>query len=101
MSLRGEPIELTATLPDGREARVRVGVPDDPYIPRRELDTVDVEIAFDGRVAAAVNTILAPEQDHEARLLARQIVAGLESGQLEPTAAALRPPGGRPPSQDG
>src|ERR671934_77754 len=46
MSLRGEPVELTATLPDGREARVRVGVPDDPYIPRRELDTVDVEISF-------------------------------------------------------
>ena len=98
MSLRGEPVELTATLPDGREARVRVGVPDDPYIPRRELDTVDVEIALDGRVAAAVNTILEPEQDHEARQLARQIVAGLESGELEPTAAAIEPYADRLPS---
>ena len=98
MSLRGEPVELRATLPDGREALVRVGVPDDPYIPRRELDTVDVEIAFDGRVAAAVNTILEPEQDHEARQLARQIVAGLESGQLEPTAAAIEPLADRLPS---
>jgi len=98
MSLRGEPVELTATLPDGREARVRVGVPDDPYIPRRQLDTVDVEIAFDGRVAAAVNTILEPEQDHEARLLAREIVAGLESGKLEPTAAAIEPLADRLPS---
>src|SRR5437588_185746 len=44
MSLRGERVEHTATLPDGREALVRVGVPDDPYIPRRELDTVDVEV---------------------------------------------------------
>src|ERR687888_1498944 len=91
MSLRGDPVELTATLPDGREARVRVGVPDDPYIPRRELDAVDVEIAFDGRVAAAVNSILEPEQDHEARQLAREIVAGLESGALQPTAAAIEP----------
>jgi hypothetical protein len=98
MSLRGEPVELTATLPDGREARVRVGVPEDPYIPRRELHTVDVEIALDGRVAAAVNTILEPEQDHEARQLAREIVAGLESGELAPTAAAIEPLADRLPS---
>jgi hypothetical protein len=98
MSLRGEPVELTVKLPDGREARVFVGVPDDPYIPRRELDTVDVEISFDGRVAAAVNTILEPEQDHEARLLAREIVAGLASGKLEPTAAAIEPLADRLPS---
>jgi hypothetical protein len=98
MSLRGERVEQTATLPDGREALVRVGVPDDPYIPRRELDTVDVEILFDGRVAAAVNTILDPEQDHEARQLAREIVAGLESGELAPTAAAIEPLADRLPS---
>ncbi len=91
MSLRGNRIELSATLPDGRQALVRVGVPDDPYIPRRELDTVDVEILFDGRVAAAVNTILEPEQEHEARELAREIVAGLESGELKPTAGAIEP----------
>ena len=89
MSLRGNRIEESATLPDGREALVRVGVPDDPYIPRRELDTVDVEILFDGRVAAAVNTILEPEQEHEARELAREIVAGLESGELAPTAGSI------------
>src|ERR687883_549303 len=98
MSLRGEPIELTATLPDGREARVFVGVPDDPYIPRRELATVDVEIAFDGRVAAAVNTILEPEQDHEAGLLAREIGAGLKSGELDPPAPAIEPLADRLPS---
>jgi hypothetical protein len=98
MSLRGERVEQSATLPDGREALVRVGVPDDPYIPRRELDTVDVEILLDGRVAAAVNTILEPEQDHEARQLAREIVEGLESGKLEPTAAAIEPLADRLPS---
>jgi hypothetical protein len=98
MSLRGEPVERRASLPDGRDALVRVGVPDDSYIPKRELDTVDVEIVLDGRVAAAVNTILEPEQDHEARMLARRIVAGLESGELQPTAASIEPLADRLPS---
>jgi hypothetical protein len=91
MSLRGNPVEQTAKLPDGREALVRVSAPEDPYIPRRELETVDVEIAIDERVVAAVNTILEPEQEHEALVLARRIVAGLESGELEPTAHAIEP----------
>ena len=91
MSLRGNRVERPARLPDGREVVVRVGVPDDPYIPRRDLDTVDVELVSDGRVTAAVNTILDPSQEDEARELAREIVAGLESGELEPTAAAIEP----------
>jgi hypothetical protein len=91
VSLRGEPIQQTATLPDGRTVLVRVGVPEDSYIPSRELDTVDVEL-FDGEQhLAAVNTVLSADQDSEARALAREIVAGLESGDLEPTAAALGP----------
>jgi hypothetical protein len=91
VSLRGEPIEATATLPDGRTLRVRVGVPEDSYIPSRELDTVDVEL-FDGEQhLAAVNTVLEPEQTSEARALVREIVTGLESGELEPTAGALEP----------
>jgi hypothetical protein len=71
--------------------QVRVGVPDDSYIPRRELDTVDVELFVDGRAVAAVNTVLDADQAGEALQLAREIVAGLESGKLEPTAAALEP----------
>jgi hypothetical protein len=91
VSLRGEPIEGTATLPDGRVIHVRVGVPEDSYIPRRDLDTVDIEL-FDGdQHLAAVNTVLDPDQASEARELVREIVSGLESGQLEPTAAALEP----------
>jgi hypothetical protein len=91
VSLRGKPVERTANLPDGRAVRVRVGVPEDSYIPARELETVDVEL-FDGeRHLAAVNTVLAPEQESEAVALAREIVAGLESGDLEPTAAAIEP----------
>jgi hypothetical protein len=91
VSLRGEPIEQTAKLPDGRVVRVWIGVPEDPYIPRRELDTVDVELSVGGNHLAAVNTVLDAEQVSEARQLAREIVSGLESGELEPTAGAIEP----------
>jgi hypothetical protein len=91
VSLRGQPVERIASLPDGREVLVRVGVPQDSYISTRELETVDVELFADGRHLAAVNTVLGPEQDSAAVHLAREIVAGLESGKLEPTAAAIEP----------
>ena len=92
MSLRGEPIEAVATMPDGRSVRVWVGVPEDSYIAKRDLDTVDIELTLvGGNHLAAVNTVLEAEQVSEARALAREIVAGLESGKLEPTAAALEP----------
>ena len=78
-------------MPDGREARVRVGVPDDPYIAKSELDTVSLELWIDGGLAATVNTVLDPEETSEARQLAREVVRGLESGDLEPTAGALEP----------
>ncbi|HSC50331.1 MAG TPA: hypothetical protein VLD16_08730, partial [Gaiellaceae bacterium] len=91
MSLIGNPVELPATLPDGREVTIRVGVPDDPYIPRRELRTVDVELFGGDEHLAAVSSVLLPEQESEARALARRIKSGLESGELEPTAGALEP----------
>jgi hypothetical protein len=91
VSLRGRPIQQTVSLPDGRKVRVRVGVPEDSYIPRRELDTVDVELFVGERAIAAVNTVLTVDQESEARQLAREIIAGLESGELEPTAAAIEP----------
>jgi len=91
VSLRGRPVEQTASLPDGRKVRVWVGVPEDSYIRRRDLETVDVELSMEGLHLAAVNTVLAPEQESEALQLAREIVAGLESGKLEPTAAAIEP----------
>jgi hypothetical protein len=96
VSLRGRPIEKIAALPDGREVHVRVGIPEDSYIPRRELDTVDVELFVDGLHVAAVNTVLRASQENQALQLAREIVAGLESGDLEPTAAALEPLADRP-----
>jgi uncharacterized protein with PhoU and TrkA domain len=91
VSLRGRRIEQAATLPDGREVVVCVGVPDDPYIARRDLETVDVEIRSGGRVLAAVNTVLDPDQETEALELAREVADGLETGRLEPTAAAIEP----------
>ena len=91
MSLRGRPIEQAARLPDGRDVVVRVGVPDDPYISKRDLDTVAVELRTGDELLAAVNSILAVEQESEARALAREIAGGLESGELEPTAAAIEP----------
>jgi hypothetical protein len=81
----------TAALPDGRGAEIRIGVPGDDYVPARELDTVALEVRVDGEVVAALNTVLGPEQDGEARRLAREIAEGLSSGRLEPTAGALEP----------
>jgi hypothetical protein len=70
---------------------VHVGVPDDPYIPRADLETVDVELHSGGTVLAAINTVLDPDQESEARDLAREIAHGLETGSLAPTAAAIEP----------
>jgi hypothetical protein len=91
MSLRAGPIEQEAALPDGRVLLVRVGVPDDSYIPKRELDTVTIELIEDGQVAASVNTVLAPEHESEARRLVRHVATQLEAGELQPTAGALEP----------
>ena len=97
VSLNGRPVEQTVSLPDGREVRIRIGIPEDSYIPRKELRTVDVELVAGGEHLAAVNTVLLPEQESEARALAREIAAGLESGKLEPTAAAIEPLADDPP----
>ena len=91
MSLRGRTIQETATLPDGRVVTVHVGVPEDPYIPRSQLETVDVELHAGDKVLAAVNTVLDPDQESEAEQLAREIARRLEAGDLQPTAAAIEP----------
>ena len=91
MSLRGRTIEHNAKLPDGRNVTVHVGVPDDPYIPRAELETVDVELHSGGHVLAAINTVLDPDQESEAEQLVREIVQRLESGEIQPTAHDIEP----------
>ena len=91
MSLRSNPVERDATLPDGSVVRVRVGVPADSYISAKELDTVTVELYANGEHIAAVNTLLDADQTDEARQLLQEIVTGLESGDLPPTAGAIEP----------
>lgn len=93
MTLRGQPLEQEATLPDGRVVAVRVGLAEDSYIPRRELDTVVLELWDEqrGEHVAGVSTVLSVDDAGEARALLRDVVAGLESGELAPTAGALEP----------
>ena len=93
MSLRGEPLEQETTLPDGRAVAVRVGLAEDSYIPRRELDTVVLELWDEGRGEhlAGVATVLSVEDVDSARALLRAVVEGLADGTLAPTAGALEP----------
>jgi hypothetical protein len=93
MSLRGEPQEQRATLPDGRVVTVRIGLAEDSYIPRRELDTVVLELWDEGRGEhlAGVSTVLSASDVDAARALLREVVDGLSAGSLEPTAGALEP----------
>jgi len=93
MSLRGEPLEHEVTLPDGRVIAVRVGIAEDSYIPRRELDTVVLELWDEsrGEHLAGVTTVLSADDVDSARALLRKVVAALGDGSLEPTAGALEP----------
>ncbi|MBA2332444.1 MAG: hypothetical protein H0V94_06610 [Actinobacteria bacterium] len=77
-------------MPDGRSIRIDIGVAHDPYISER-TDTVIVELHEGDVVLASLNTVLEPGQDSQARALAREIKAGLESGKLEPTAGEVEP----------
>lgn len=91
MSLRGQPVEREATLPDGRRILVRVALAADGYLPRRELHTVTLELLVDERVEATVNTVLEPRQVGEARKLANEVATKLQTGELQPTASAVEP----------
>jgi hypothetical protein len=91
VSLRGQPLETEVSTPDGSTVRVRIGVAEDSYIAKRELDTVTVELYAHGEHVAAISTVLDADQTDEARELLREIVTGLESGALAPTADALEP----------
>ena len=93
MSLRGQPLVQEVKLPDGRVVSVRVGVAEDSYIPRRELDTVVLELWEErrGEHLAGVATVLSADDVDAAGSLLREVVAGLGDGSLEPTAGALEP----------
>jgi hypothetical protein len=91
VSLRGEPLETEVSIPGGSTVRVRIGVAEDSYITKRELDTVTVELYANGEHVAAVTTVLDADQTDAAHELLEEIVAGLRSGALEPTAGAIEP----------
>jgi hypothetical protein len=93
MSLRGQPLEQEVTLPDGRVVSVRIGLAEDSYIPRRLLDTVVLELRDErrGEHLAGVSTVLSAGDVDAARSLLREVVDGLTSGSLQPTAGALEP----------
>ena len=91
MSLRSHRIVEPVTLPDGRELTIDVGIARDSYVAPRDSETVSVELRRGDDVLAVLNTLLEPDDDSEARALARDIAAGLSSGELEPTAEALEP----------
>jgi hypothetical protein len=91
VSLHGNPIHETAHLPDGRQARIRVGIAEDSYIAERDETTVVLEVRIAGGVVAVLDTILDPDQVSEARRLATRVREGLSSGELSPTAHSLGP----------
>jgi hypothetical protein len=91
VTLRTSTILRPVKLPDGREATVRLGLADDSYIPKRERETVVLELRIGDHVAAALDTILDPDQEDDGAVLVAEIVRKLERGELEPTAGALEP----------
>ena len=92
MSLR-RPLEQKVTLPDGRVVTVRVGIAEDSYIARGELNTVTLEIWDEGKGehVAGVATVLSPDDVDAGRALLLEVVSGLGDGSLAPTAGALEP----------
>src|ERR1700749_1016037 len=93
MSLRGEPLEQEVRLPDGRVVAVRVGVDEASYIPRRELDTVVLELWDEarGEHLAGVTTVLSADDLDAAPAPLRAGLGALGDGSLNPTAGALEP----------
>ena len=81
-----------AALPNGGTVTIWIGVPDDPYFDdKRNLTTVDIQLHEGGGVIASLSTVLEPEQDSEARQLAREVKAAIEKGEIGLHASELEP----------
>ena len=91
MSLRGTPVVEHATLPKGGSVIIWVGVPDDPYIDKKDLSTVDIQLHEGNTVIASLSTVLGPEQTSEAVQLAREVKAAIEAGEIGLHASELEP----------
>jgi hypothetical protein len=64
-------------------------VPDDSYVPKSEISTVDLQLREGETILASVTTVLEPDQDGDARRLARDVRAAIEADSMALTAAAL------------
>ena len=91
MSLRSTPIVEHAALPNGGSVTIWVGVPDDSYIAKSEQTTVDIQLHEGREVIASLSTVLGPDQDAEARSLAREVKAAIEAGEIGLHAHELEP----------
>ena len=71
---------------------VWVGIPDDPYIDDKSaLTTVDIQLHEGNAVVASLSTVLEPNQESEARALAREVKAAIEAGEIGLHASELEP----------
>jgi hypothetical protein len=92
MTLRASPVIEHAALPNGGTVTIWIGVPDDPYFDnKKDLTTVDIQLHEGSRVIASLSTVLEPDQDSEARQLAREVKAAIEKGEIGLHASELEP----------
>lgn len=68
-----------------------VGVPDDPYIDKKNLSTVDIQLHEGNAVIASLSTVLDPDQTSEALQLAREVKTAIEAGEIGLHASELEP----------
>lgn len=68
-----------------------VGVPDDAYIDKKDLSTVDIQLHEGNVVLASLSTVLGPDQTSEALQLAREVKAAIEAGEIGLHASELEP----------
>jgi hypothetical protein len=91
VSLRASPVSEHAALPGGGSVEIWVGVPDDSYVAKSELNNVDLQLREGANVLASITTVLDADQDSEARQLAREVRAAIEADRIPLTASALEP----------
>jgi hypothetical protein len=92
VTLRASPVIEHAALPNGGTVTIWIGVPDDPYFDdKRQLTTVDIQLHEGSAVIASLSTVLDPDQDSEARQLAREVKAAIEAGEIGLHASELEP----------
>jgi hypothetical protein len=91
VSLLGNPVVISAQLPDAREAEIRVGLPRGGALLDSLLDAVTLEVRIGGTLAAIATTGLVADDVHAARRLATNVAEGLQRGTLAPSTSSLEP----------